>query len=145
MIETGWGGMRHGPCLSEADSVRLIEDINRWCRRTGTNYNKLVVAARVGPSLRSMVLKQGRRVSVRTAKKLHAAMRKNPAGISLVQHKLRMAAAERGYYERSEERKLIANDELESRRVNREPCPYCGIRADIGCRHVLSASMAGYR
>ncbi len=25
--------------------------------------------------------------------------------------------------------------QAEARRVSREPCPWCGVRADIGCRH----------
>lgn len=29
----------------------------------------------------------------------------------------------------------LPNADIEARRVDRDPCPYCGVRADIGCKH----------
>lgn len=29
----------------------------------------------------------------------------------------------------------LPNDAIAARRVDRDPCPYCGVRADIGCKH----------
>lgn len=29
----------------------------------------------------------------------------------------------------------LTGDELEARRVNRDPCTYCAVRADVGCKH----------
>lgn len=31
-----------------------------------------------------------------------------------------------------------AEVELEKRRVDREPCPRCGVRRDVGCRHLMA-------
>lgn len=115
--------------LSPADSRKLIEEINRWCRRTGTSYNKLVTAARVRPSLRSRVLTKGMCVSVRVAEKLRRAMREHRAGISRAEHRERT-------------RLPPPSPPIELPRVDREPCPYCGVRADVGCRHVWSAETA---
>jgi hypothetical protein len=42
--------------------------------------------------------------------------------------------AERGQLP-EKERVRLSEAEIAARRVNREACTYCGVRADIGCRH----------
>lgn len=34
-----------------------------------------------------------------------------------------------------EEGPRLSDGEIAARRIDREPCPRCGVRADIGCRH----------
>jgi hypothetical protein len=29
----------------------------------------------------------------------------------------------------------MRDDEIDQLRVERDPCSYCGVRADVGCRH----------
>jgi hypothetical protein len=48
-----------GMLLTLAESHALIEEMNTWCRRTGTNYNKLVGLARVSATMRSSVKARG--------------------------------------------------------------------------------------
>lgn len=42
---------------------------------------------------------------------------------------------------RSHGTRLMASTPLENQppRVSRDPCPYCGVRGDIGCRHRTAA------
>lgn len=48
--------MRHEAFLmSETESLEIISQVDRWCRRTGSSYNKLITAARVAPCTRSHV------------------------------------------------------------------------------------------
>lgn len=73
---------RWGALLTEAKSLALVEEIEQWCERTGTNYNKLVVAAGVRPSIRHMIRVKGKRVTPNVAARLRRAMRDYPEGIS---------------------------------------------------------------
>lgn len=117
--------MRHEHLLlSEGESLAVIEEVNAWCRRTGTNYNKLVTAARVAVSTRSAVRKRRRRLMRETAARLVATMSANPQGISKREHKGRLSAARAAFVPPAP---LV--------RVDRSPCPKCGARRDIGCEH----------
>lgn len=73
---------RWGPLLTKEESRALIEEVNRWCQRTGTNYNKLVVVADVRPSVRHMIRMKGKRVTPDTAARLRETMRQHRYGIS---------------------------------------------------------------
>lgn len=129
--------MNERPCgrfrdalLSEQESRTVIDDVTAWCRRTGTNYNKLVTAARVAPSTRSLVRRQKRRLTLETANRLRSTMLRYPQGISKAEHKSRL----------EQRRTAVTVERIPPRIVDRTPCPRCGVRADIGCRHVWSAN-----
>lgn len=51
----------------------------------------------------------------------------------------------RGYTERRRrthsEIKSAFEAKAEQLRVNRDPCTYCGVRVDVGCRHVLREAL----
>ena len=113
--------MRHDHLLlSEEESRRVIDEVNGWCRRTGTNYNKLVTAARVNPSTRGWVRSGRSRLTFTTAAKLREAMRANPHGISKGEHKTRLA----NY------RARVAPPPPAPPPVDRSPCWKCGIPMD---------------
>lgn len=118
--------MRHEQhLLSEAESALVIDEVNGWCRRTGTNYLKLVTAARVAPSTRSAVRRRRRKLTIQTAAKLRGAMAAHPNGISKGEHKARLSRA------RAEAVKTIALPP----RVDNATCDRCGARRAVGCRH----------
>lgn len=119
--------------LSEDESRRVIEEVNAWCRRTGTNYNKLVTAARVNESTRYYVRTRRRRLTNDTAAKLRTAMRANPQGISKGEHKARVRAASAEKLER--QRTIRLRDFPAPTVPDRTPCPRCGVRRDVGCTH----------
>lgn len=123
--------MRHEQhLLSEVESARVIDEINAWCRRTGTNYNKLITAARVNTSLRYCVLFRGCKMREDTAARLRGAMSANPRGIEKGEHRSRVRAnAVRLATRQQDERSRL------TRPVDRSPCPYCETRRDLGCRH----------
>ena len=123
---------RGGSSLSLSASVALMNEVDEWCRRTQTNYNKLVTAADVGCTTRHKVRAKGQCISVTVADRLRSAMSQFPSGIPKDRHKRRLASIRKTHALPSVK---IAAVNLESRRVNREPCSRCGIRADIGCRH----------
>lgn len=113
-----------GMLLTEDESRELIGEVNDWCRRTGTNYNRLVTAAKVAVSTRSAVRHRSRRVTMMVAARLRAAMRDNPHGITREAHKARLR------------RPALAQAVVTYLQpVDRTPCSRCGIRADVGCRH----------
>lgn len=113
--------MRHEHLLlTEDESRKVIEEVNSWCRRTGTNYNKLVTAARVNPSTRGWVRNGRSRLSIMTAAKLHEAMRANPRGIAKGEHKTRLA----NY------RAMFTPPPPIPQPVDRSPCIKCGTRLD---------------
>ena len=127
-------GRYRGVLLTEAESMAIVEEINRWCRKTGTNYNKLVIAAGVGPSVRSDVCLRKRRLTIIVAQRVRSVITRYPQGITKAEHKSRLRRMNQP----------LPREEIESRRVNREPCPKCGTRADIGCRHsIWSANQWG--
>lgn len=71
-----------GCLLSAEESRALIDEMDRWCRKTGTNYNKLVVVARVAPSIRSMVRFRSARVTFDVAARLQSTMQRYRGGIT---------------------------------------------------------------
>ena len=126
--------MRHERLLLTIDESReLITEINRWCRKTGTNYNRLVIAAGVRPSLRSSV-RRGTRLTITTAQVIRSTMAQNPLGIDRDDHKRRVKRRARDQVLRQQQREQAAFP-AEPIRVDRTPCPRCGVRKDIGCRH----------
>lgn len=127
--------MRHEEqLLTDVESQAVIEEINAWCRRTGTNYNKLVTAARVAPSTRSDVRNRGRRLTIQTAMKLRTAMRANRKGIVLGEHKARVRRIAQESLDR-QRAKLKRDFPATPLKVDRTPCPRCGVRRDVGCVH----------
>lgn len=119
-----------GLLLSHAESRKVVAEVDAWCRRTGTNYNKLIVAAGVAPSLRSDVRCRGRKLTTMTAQKLRRTMLQFGAGISRAQHKEHLGLR------REQESLRIAvqrqvREHVESLRVDRTPCSNCGVRADM--------------
>jgi hypothetical protein len=120
--------------LTEDESRMVIDEVNSWCRRTGTNYNKLVTAARVNETTRYAVRIRGRRLTIQTADRLRNAMRVHPHGISKDDHKVRVrvSSAEKLERQRSKRRRDFP---AEAVRVDRSPCPKCGARRDLGCEH----------
>ena len=117
-----------GLVLSYQDSLALLVEVDQWCERTGTNYNRLIVAAEVGVSTRSLVRNQGKCMSLRVAGRLRYAMKKYRRGISREQHRERIAAAQ-------EVRVEDVGGAAEPLRVSRDPCPRCGARGDVDCGH----------
>ncbi len=125
--------MRHEHLLlSETESRKVIDEVNAWCRRTGTNYNKLVTAARVAPCIRSVVRDRGRRMSIDTAGKLRSAMRANPHGISRDDHRARVRIVARETLDRQRQK---YRREYPARPVDQSTCSICGARLAIGCEH----------
>lgn len=113
--------MRHEHLLlSEDESRKVIDEVNAWCRRTGTNYNKLVTAARVNASTRGWVRTGRSRLSHITAAKLREAMRANPHGISKREHKARLANM----------RARFTRPPAPPPPVDRTPCWKCGVPMD---------------
>jgi hypothetical protein len=134
--------MRHEQLLlSEADSRAVIDEVNAWCRRTGTNYNKLVTAARVAPCIRSVVRHRGGRMTIATARKFRDAMEAHRYGISKGDHKTRVLVRAGEAVSRQRARHRVAFP-AEPLRVDRSPCPRCGARRDIGCVHTRFESSA---
>jgi hypothetical protein len=128
--------MRHEQLLlTEGESRLVIEEVNSWIRRTGTNWNKLVTAARVNPSTRGWVRSGRSRLSITTAAKLKEAMRANPHGIAKGEHKTRLA----NY------RARFVPPPPPPAPVDRTPCIRCGANPANGCEHMIlsSATMHG--
>lgn len=113
-----------GLVLSYQASLALMLKVDQWCERTGTNYNRLVTAAEVGVSTRSIVRNQGKCVSVAVASRLKMAMKRHKDGITLEEHRTRLAA--------SKEPGLPVA-EAPVQRVSRDPCARCGTRGDLEC------------
>ena len=127
--------MRHEHCLlTDEESRKVIDEVNAWCRRTGTNYNKLVIAARVAPCTRSFVRHRGRRMTIFTAAKLRGAMKANPHGIGKGEHKARVRIAAKDIVER-QRAKRRTDYPAEGMRVDHSTCPKCGARRAHGCEH----------
>jgi hypothetical protein len=124
-----------GMLLTEIESRAVIAEVNAWCRRTGTNYNKLVTAAGVNVSTRSSVMHRNRRLTTMTADRLRATMRKHKHGISKGEHRERTTQAEIAAYERQSRKARREFPQADLPRVDRTPCSRCGVRADIGCEH----------
>jgi hypothetical protein len=123
--------MRYDGCLlTEAESRSLIDEVDRWCHRTGTNYNKLVVAAGVGATTRHKVRIKGQRITMAVAAKLRQAMRQNRNGISREDYR----AIPKPW--RREVPLVIVRPE--PMRVSHETCRRCGARSGR-CEHTLSA------
>lgn len=120
--------------LTEADSRKVIDEINAWCRRTGSNYNRLVTAARVAPSTRSAVRSRQRRLTIETATRLRTAMKANPHGIGKGEHKARVRSQARDALDR-QRAKRQADFPAVRIAVDRSPCERCGARRDLGCSH----------
>lgn len=108
--------------LSPEDALNLMAAVDAWCRRTGTNYLKLVNAARIPPSTRSSVKHGKRRLTVILAARITAAMTANPRGISKEEHKMNS-------------RRPVRAARVMPVIVDRSPCPRCGTRKDFGCKH----------
>jgi len=127
--------MRHEHrLLSHAKTVKLIEDIGAWCKRTGTNYSKLMFAARVTVSTRSAVRLRRRRLTIETADKLRGAMADFPNGITKAQHKANRLASDHERWER-QRAKLVRDGEPEIVGDANAECPLCGARRSQGCSH----------
>lgn len=118
-----------GQLLTEIESRALIAEVDRWCRRTGTNYNKLVTAARVPPSIRSSVKNRHKRVTKDVAGRIRLMMHTYRFGITKDDLKRHIIVA-------SSRARALSEEQIESLRVDREPCPRCGARKDVGCAHV---------
>ena len=105
--------------VSEQRALEIIAELDRWCRRTGTTYNRFVTAARVPPSTRSKI-RQGRlRLTIKLANRITATMADNPRGIR-----------------KGESAHVVIPRHTPVRlTVDRSPCPRCGVRGDIGCKH----------
>lgn len=126
--------MRHERLLLTIEESRdLITEINRWCRKTGTNYNRLVIAAGVRPSLRSSV-RRGTRLTITTAQVIRTTMNQNPTGIDKDDHKRMIVRRTRERVNRVKQ-KTQEGYPAALVRVDRTPCPRCGVRKDIGCKH----------
>lgn len=124
--------MRHEAfLLTEAESRAIIERVNAWCRRTGSSYNKLITAARVAPCTRSHVRQGKRRLTHTVAARLLSTMEANPHGIAKDDHRRRVREIEA----RALKRVITIRMAEPPRVVDRSPCPRCGVRRDIGCRH----------
>lgn len=127
--------MRHEQhLLSEDESRKVIDEVNSWCRRTGTNYNKLVTAARVAPCIRSSVRFHGARMSHATADKIRTAMRANPHGIAKHEHKARVREVAHGIVAR-QRMKHSRNFPAARPVIDRTECPRCGALRNHGCEH----------
>lgn len=114
--------------LTPDEALSLLADMERWIRRTGTNYFRLTTAARVPPNTRSMIRQGKRRPTVKVADRIRAAMSANPRGIDRDKHlENRLAPS-------SEPRCIPAPI------ADRSPCPRCGVRGDIGCKHQPGAT-----
>lgn len=110
--------------LTADEAKALLADMERWIRRTGTNYFRLTTAARVPPNTRSMIRQGKRRVTKKVAARIRSAMRANETGIEWEKH--------------IHNRKLSASPEpiyVPAPIADRSPCPRCGVRGDIGCKH----------
>lgn len=132
--------MRYEGCLlTIEDSRRLIDDVDRWCRRTGTNYNKLVVVARVGVTTRHKVRIKGQRVTFAVAARLRNAMLDYPRGISRDEYRKKPKPWSGG-------RILPITPKPEPIRVSSATCSRCGAR-EGNCEHtrVLSAQLLSRR
>lgn len=123
--------MRYEGCLlTEAESQALIDEVDRWCRRTGTNYNKLVVVARVGVTTRHKVRLKGQRLTKEVANRLSQAMAAYRFGISRDEYR-QMPKPWRGA-------RIVARlPVVEPVRVNSETCGRCGARAGR-CDHTAN-------
>ena len=127
--------MRHEQhLLTQAESIGVIDEVNSWIRRTGTNYLRLITAAGVAPSTRSAVRIRQRRLTIHTADKLRAAMTAHPHGIARGEHKARVRLAAQTTLER-QRAKQTRDFPAAAVVVDRTPCPRCGIRRDLGCVH----------
>lgn len=108
--------------LTHEQATALLGEMERWCRRTGTNYFRLVTAARVPPNTRAAIRQRKRRITIKLANQIRTAMRNNRQGISKEQHmKNRLAPP--------------PPPPPPPVVIDRTPCRFCGVRADIGCAH----------
>jgi hypothetical protein len=118
-----------GCLLTVEESATLIDEVDRWCRRTGTNYNRLVVVAGVGVTTRHKVRLKGQRITLKVANRLRVAMMNNRFGIS--KEKYRTVPKP---WRREPVREMQERVEIEMRRVVRDICPRCGsVRYDYVC------------
>lgn len=119
--------------LTVEQSRQVIAEVNRWIRRTGTNYNRLVTAARVNPSIRSDVRHRGRRLTIETGRRLERAMKLNPGGIKRDDHKRRVREQAAEMLQRQRER-IKADYPAAPPKMESRMCPRCGARAGM-CEH----------
>ncbi|PQM29413.1 hypothetical protein CVO77_00295 [Sphingopyxis lindanitolerans] len=133
--------MRYGQdLLGQTESRVVIDEVNSWIRRTGTNYNRLVTAAGVAPSTRSAVRTRQRRLTIDTADKLRAAMAAYPHGIERGEHKARVRQAARQALDRQRAKQ---SRDYPAALVDSSLCVKCGARRVLGCEHhplILSAA-----
>lgn len=127
--------MRHEEfLLSHDESRQLVRAVNAYLDRTGTNYNRLVTAAAVNPSIRSDVTTRDKRLTIHTADKIRSAMKQNPTGIPKEQHKRTIIRRTKERINRVKQ-KTREGYPAQPVRVDRTPCFKCGVRKDIGCEH----------
>lgn len=125
-------------------ATALLADIESWCSRTGTPETSIGHLLFLHPGFVGLLRK---RLTVSEEKE--AAVRnfiaEHPSGWSGVLplthangtrpvERASSPAARRRAAEAA--RRTAAEAEIEAReRVHRDPCPRCGVRADIGCMH----------
>lgn len=119
--------------LTHDEAAILLKEMEQWCRRTGTSYNRLVTAARVPPNTRASIRQRKRRITIKLAAKLRTAMNQNRKGIDKEQHL----------------RNRLAPSDIPPKPplivVDRSPCHRCGVRKDIGCgKCPVSVSMLNW-
>lgn len=139
--------MRYEGCLLTVEQSRaLIDEMDRWCRRTGTNYNKLVVVARVGVTTRHKVRLKGQRVTFEVADRLRGTMKRYRFGISRDEYGKLPKPWGVGDTTARLKRKVVEMARVEPLRVNNATCGRCGAREGM-CEHtrVLSAMVAAGR
>jgi hypothetical protein len=116
-----------GILLTGAESLALINEVDRWCRRTGTNYNKLVVTAGVAPGIRHMVRIKGKRISAAVAARLRQSMRDHRKGITREDYRQIAKPWRR-------EAEAIIATISQPIRMAQETCRRCGAREGM-CEH----------
>lgn len=118
----------------------LLADVEEWCARTKTPETSVGHALFRHPGfvgllrLRLMLSEEKefivRRFMVEWPRGYHGElpyMFAKQGRRASAKHPVRESAA-----------RMMSDEEIATRRINREPCRLCGVRADIGCKHGAS-------
>lgn len=129
-----------------AEASALLAEIEQWCSCTATPENHIGHVLFLHPGLVGLMrlrltVSEEKEVAVRQFMSDHPngwrgeLPRTHANGTRPRKNFKSPIRQQRGEIEHASTAKL-SEGEIAARRVDRDPCPRCGIRADVGCAHI---------
>lgn len=112
--------------------MTILIEVDRYLRRTGMGPTMLGKLA-VNDTTLVDKMRCGRQLQQRTADRVRAFMERHPDGVKMPRP-IAMRRASSPIRKQLRDRVTPAAVALPPR-VERTPCPNCGVRGDIGCEH----------